>query len=104
MKVSKAKRFPMITFVDTPGLIDGAPLSFTLGVLKYSNHGRFAAVTHVTHPKHRERQLILDWVVLRVQGDKKYPYDIDKAMQWLGRMADLYSCLIRDVINISNVV
>lgn len=41
---SQHRSFPMITFVDTPGLID---------------------------------------------GDAKYPYDIDAALLWLGRMADV---------------
>eukprot|EP00038_Savillea_parva_P016550 m.17172 g.17172 ORF g.17172 m.17172 type:complete len:461 (-) comp3462_c0_seq2:186-1568(-) len=41
---SQHQSFPMITFVDTPGLID---------------------------------------------GDAKYPYDIDAALLWLGRMADV---------------
>eukprot|EP00035_Acanthoeca_spectabilis_P025087 m.456740 g.456740 ORF g.456740 m.456740 type:complete len:462 (-) comp21121_c0_seq1:125-1510(-) len=41
---SQHRAFPMITFVDTPGLID---------------------------------------------GDAKYPYDIDAALLWLGRMADV---------------
>mmetsp|Transcript_20993 Transcript_20993/g.54659 ORF Transcript_20993/g.54659 Transcript_20993/m.54659 type:complete len:459 (+) Transcript_20993:143-1519(+) len=41
---SQSRSFPMITFVDTPGLID---------------------------------------------GDAKYPYDIDAALQWLGRMSDV---------------
>lgn len=41
---SKQKRFPFVTFIDTPGLVD---------------------------------------------GDMKYPFDVEKTLIWLGDMADL---------------
>ena len=44
VSTSKQKKFPLVTFVDTPGLVD---------------------------------------------GDMNYPFDVNKAMLWLGNLVDL---------------